>query len=192
VERIAVFAYGSLVDPRSAALTLGREVGPPIPARLEGWRRRWSTFRDNRRVEKTFALADGTIPPFIVGLNLEEGAGSPPGPNGALLEVTRSELERLDLRELRYDRVEVTQVIQADEDFDRIHAYRAKREHFSPEPPRGAVVIGAYVRAVEAAFEELGPGALESFRESTEAPGVAIAEASLLRDRIPPGNPRDW
>lgn len=191
MPRTAVFAYGSLVDPRSASLTLGRQV-VPLPARLEGWQRRWSTFRDNLRVEKTFALADGTVPPFIVGLNLERRAGSRPSPNGALIEVTRSELERLDIRELRYERVDVTAMIDAEERFDRIEAYTAKREHFAPEPPPGGVVIAAYVRALEAAFEALGPGESAAFRESTEPPQVEVVEATLIGDRIPPGNPRDW
>jgi cation transport regulator ChaC len=191
--RIALFAYGSLVDPRSAELTLGRPVDA-VPATLEGWRRRWSVFRDNRRVEKTFVLADGRVPSFIVGLNLEEGQGRIPGPNGALLEVTATELERLDLRELRYDRVEVTAEIatKAPLAFDQVVTFTAKPSNYAPTSPPGAVILASYARAVEAAFESLGPGELELFRATTDPRPVEIVEGVLVRDRIPAGNPRDW
>ena len=72
--RLALFAYGSLVSPASAARTLGRPVEAPAPARLPGWRRRWSLARDNLRSEKTFARADGSAPPYFLGLNIEPTA----------------------------------------------------------------------------------------------------------------------
>jgi hypothetical protein len=92
------------------------------------------------------------------------------------------------VRELRYDRLEVDPM----EGFDRVFTYRAKRANRATEPPRGAVVIGAYVRRVERAFEELGPGQLRLYRETTGPPPVEVIEAVLFRDRIPPGNPREW
>src|SRR5690349_18217740 len=111
MTRLAVFAYGSLVDPRSASLTLGREVSSPLPARLVGWRRRWSVCRDNNNSEKTFAIQpDGEIPPWIIGLNIEPDPDDV-GPAGALLEVTEADLDRLDLREMRYERVDVTAAV---------------------------------------------------------------------------------
>ncbi|MGI8727624.1 MAG: hypothetical protein ACR2K6_08110, partial [Solirubrobacterales bacterium] len=64
------------MDPASASETLGREVGEPTPATLLGWRRRFSQARDNRRCEKTFARSDdGSVPTWILGLNLERAAG---------------------------------------------------------------------------------------------------------------------
>ena len=41
MARTALFAYGSLVDPVSAALTLGRGVEEVWAARLAGYRRRF-------------------------------------------------------------------------------------------------------------------------------------------------------
>jgi cation transport regulator ChaC len=195
VARVAVFAYGSLVSPASAAHTLGRSVPRPLPANLAGWRRRWSTFRDNLAVEKTFARADGGgLPRYVLGLNLEPAQSDSDGeaPNGALLEVTEAELERLDLRELRYDRVDVTASVPADPGFERIVAYVAKREHFAPQPPPDCVVISSYMRALESAFRDLGPGELERFCATTGPPPVEVIEAVLVKDRIPPGNPRTW
>lgn len=193
--KIAVFAYGSLVDPGSAALTLGRAVERPDPAELRGWVRRWSIWRDNLAHEKTFAIQPGgELPPAILGLSIEPSRDpSAPAPNGALLEVSAAELQRLDLREMRYDRIDVTGAVDGgDHGFDAVVAYRAKAEHRAPDPPAGAVVLAPYLRTVELAFGELGPEELAAFRQSTGPPPVPAVEATLVRDRIPAGNPRSW
>ena len=193
VSRLAVFGYGSLVSAKSAGETLRREVGRPQPARLEGYRRCWTLARDNHRSEKTFALADGTLPSHCLGLNLEPDRDGP-APNGGLLELTVAELERLDLREIRYRRLDVTGAVTTDGagGFEAVYAYTARPAHHRPTPPPGTVLIASYLRAVEAAFAELGPGELERFRATTAVPGVEVVEARLVRDAIPPGNPRAW
>lgn len=194
-RRLAVFGYGSLVDPRSAAETLGRPIARPVPARLAGHVRTWTLGRDNLRSEKTFARPDGSLPRFCLGLNLEPNERSA-APNGALIEVTEAELERLDLREMRYDRVEVTEAVTGPDapaaGFDSVFAYRARPEHHHPAPPAGAVLLASYVRAVEAAFARLGDGELTLYRRTTRAVAIETIEATLVRDRIPPGNPRAW
>ena len=198
MTRIAVFAYGSLVDPRSASLTLGREVSSPLPARLVGWRRRWTVCRDNRKSEKTFAIQPGgEIPPWIIGLNIEPDPDDV-GPAGALLEVSEADLERLDLREMRYERTDVTAAVAPLEGdptgevpFDTVIGFSARPEHHAPEPPPGAVIIAAYLRTVEAAFHSRDM--LYAFRGTTETPPVPVVEGELLPgDEIPAGNPRDW
>jgi hypothetical protein len=197
MTRLAVFAYGSLVDPRSASLTLGREVSSPLPARLAGWRRRWSLCRDNLRSEKTFAIEPGGgIPPKIIALNIETCSETEPGPVGALLGVSEAELDRLDLREVRYERADVTAAAVAipgepQHGFDQVIAFTARPEHHAPDPPPGAVIIGAYLRTVEAAFA--AAGLLDEFRATTEPPPVPVVEGALLAgDEIPDGNPRGW
>lgn len=193
MTRIAVFAYGSLVDPASATRTLDRELPPPTPARLGGWRRRWSVVRDNLRAEKTFAVKPGgLVPRWILGLNIEPDPDADEGPNGALLEVSEAELERLDLREMRYRRTDVTASVADPPGFDLVVAYAARPDHYSPEPPPGAVIMAPYARAVEAAFAALGPDELEAYLRTTAAPPVEAVEATLVRDQIPPGNPRAW
>jgi cation transport regulator ChaC len=191
-DRLAVFAYGSLASLASAERTLGRPVRDARPARLAGWRRSWSQARDNLRSEKTFARADGTVPAYCLGLNIERRTG--PGPNGALIEVTEEELDRLAVREMRYDRVEVTAEIAAFESLavDRVVTFTAKRSNYAEAPPRGSIILASYARAVEAAFESLGPGQLELFLQTTEPRPVEIVEGVLVRDRIPAGNPREW
>jgi cation transport regulator ChaC len=192
---LAVFGYGSLADPASAAATLGRPVEPAGLAQLEGWRRRWSVARSNRTTEKSFARADGGPPPeHIVGLTIERAAGEP-GANGVLLEVTEAEAERLDLREIRYDRTEVSADVRPLGEtpaFETVITYVGKRAHRFERPPPGAAVIAAYVRTVEAAFEALGPEQARLYRASTDPLPVEAIEAVLVRDEIPSGNPRAW
>jgi hypothetical protein len=188
----AVFAYGSLVNAASLAETVGRPVEIASLARLRGWRRTWGLARDNEASEKTFALADGTRPRFCLGLDLVPDDDAP-APNGALLALTEAELDRLDLREIRYERVDVTAQIDAEVAFARVVTYRARPEHHAPTPPApNSVLIAGYLEAVESAFDKLGPGQLDLFRETTDPLPVEVVAASLVADRIPAGNPRDW
>jgi hypothetical protein len=53
-------------------------------------------------------------------------------------------------------------------------------------------VVATYPAAIEAAFDRLGPGQLDRFRETTAPIPVPVSKATLIADRIPPGNPRDW
>jgi hypothetical protein len=195
MARLAVFAYASLVAVESTAQALGRPVPPPPPARLRGWRRRWSQARDNHRSEKTFALADGSLPPYILGLNLERGEDGAGPVNGALIEVTEAELDRLDLREGRYDRVDVIGEVElpgGEDPPDLVVAYSAKPEHFAAEPPPGAVILSTYAAATELGFRMLGPGELDLFHATTGPYPVGLAEATLISGKVRPGNPRAW
>jgi hypothetical protein len=191
--RAALFAYGSLVSAVSAGRTLGRPVDGAFAVRLSGWRRRWSQVRDNRATEKTFAHAQsGVVPSHCLGLNVEPDPGAE-GPNGILIEVSEAELERLAVREIRYDRIDVTEAIGVEASpFTRVATFTAKPENFTPTPPPGAVILAPYLREVEAAFGVLGRGQLELFRSTTGPAPVEVIESVLVRDEIPPGNPRDW
>jgi hypothetical protein len=190
-SRLGLFGYGSLVLPASASMTLGRPVGELRPARLHDWRRRFSQRRDNLTCEKTFECDGGWRPEWILGLNVEEGEDDAGPLNGVVIELSEAELDRLDIREIRYDRVEVARSVTGDELPERIVTYKAKEFHFAPEPPEDAVILRTYAEAVETAFEGLGPGELEHYRATTPFPVDRVA-ATLVIDRIPAGNPRDW
>lgn len=193
MSRLGLFAYGSLVSPESASATLGRPVEPAGVVRLAGWRRRWSTIRDNRACEKTFARrSDGELLGHVLGLNLEPSDDDAEAPNGSVLELGEPELERLDVREMRYDRFEVTEHLEQTVHLDEVFAYRAKPGHFAPDPPNDAVVISSYAAFVESAFDALGPGQRELYLATTGPPPVDAVDAVLVEDRIPPGNPRHW
>ena len=190
---LAVFAYGSLVSAASAAATLGRPIELE-PAALAGWGRGFTVVRDNRTSEKTFARRDDrTIPDWVLGLDVAR-AGAGAIVNGALIAVDEAELDRLDLREIRYRRVEVGAAVAgpAAGRFDRVYVYAARPEHHAPVPPPGAVIIAAYEATVEDAFAGLGSGELDRYRATTSPCAAERIEADLVADRIPPGNPRHW
>ena len=190
-----MFGYGSLVSRASIAETLGHEAPAPLPARLKGWRRRWSIYRVNTAHEKVFERVDGKPFQHVVGLNIERApdAQESEWPNGVLIELTENELGRLDRREVRYDRVDVSaSVIAAGAEFDRVFAFTAKAAHFAAETPPDAIIIASYVRACEAAFGELGPEAWEDFLASTGEFPAPVVDARLVVDEIPEGNPRAW
>jgi cation transport regulator ChaC len=189
--KIGLFGYGSLVLPESASMTLGRPADELRPVRLHDWRRRFSQRRDNLTCEKTFECAGGWRPEWILGLNVEEG-GDGAGPvNGVVIELTEAELDRLDIREIRYDRVDVTGSVEGEGLPGRIVTYTAKAFHFAPKPPEDAVILRTYAEAVEKGFETLGPDELDHYRATTPYP-VERVEAKLVIDKIPDGNPRAW
>src|SRR6476659_9010620 len=107
MSRLGLFGYGSLVLDESASITLGRPVGKVQRAQLHHWRRRFSQRRDNLTCEKTFECADGRRPEWILGLNVEQGEDDAGPVNGVVIELSEAELDRLDVREIRYDRVDV-------------------------------------------------------------------------------------
>ena len=191
-SRLGLFGYGSLVLHESASMTLGRPAGELRPARLRDWRRRFSQRRDNLTCEKTFECAGGWRPEWVLGLNVEEGEDEAGPVNGVVIELTEAELDRLDIREIRYDRVDVTSSIEGEELPERIVTYKAKPFHLAPEPPEDAVILATYAAAVETGFEALGPGELERYLTTTGPYPVERVEARLVVDRIPEGNPTAW
>lgn len=194
---LAVFGYGSLVSRASIAETLGHEAPSPIPSRLAGWRRRWSIYRVNAAHEKSFERVDGEPFEHVVGLNIERADGAPQAewPNGVLIELTDEELQRLDRREVRYDRVEVDPGdahTATPHGFERVFAFTAKEGHFAEEAPPSSIIIASYVQACQAAFNELGPTAWEEFMATTGGFPAPVVDARLVVDEIPEGNPRAW
>jgi hypothetical protein len=195
MSRLAVFGYASLVSAESAAQTLGRPVEFTGVARLAGWVRGWTLGREQATSEKTFARLDGTVPAYSLGLNIDRDE-SAAAPNGVLIELSEAELERLDLREIRYLREDVTDAITVTDGdangLDTVYAYRARPERHHPTPPDDAIIIAAYPATIEAAFAALGPDELAVYRETTASPPVEVVDATLVADAIPEGNPRAW
>src|SRR5262249_7158663 len=141
--------------------------------------------------EKTFECAGGWRPEWILGLNVEEGEDDAGPVNGVVIELSEPELDRLDVREIRYDRVDVSGSGEGEDLPERIVTHTAKEFHFAPEPPEDSIILATYAAAVERGFGELGPGELDHYIATTPYP-VERHEAMLVIDRIPEGNPRDW
>ena len=189
--RIGLFGYGSLVLPESASMTLGRPVGEARTARLHDWKRRFSQRRDNLTCEKTFECDGGRRPEWILGLNVEDGEDDAGPVNGVVIELSEAELDRLDIREIRYDRVDVSGSVEGEGLPERVVTYTAKDFHFAPQPPDDAVILETYAAAVERGFGGLGEGELDHYLATTPYPVDRVA-ATLVVDRIPEGNPREW
>lgn len=96
-----VFAYGSLLQPDSAAKTLGRpvELADYVPVRVQGWTRTWTV------ADRVRCTGDGRehLARF---LDLAPGDGASVA--GALIRVTPDELRRLQRRERNYRMEEIT------------------------------------------------------------------------------------
>ena len=102
VSRLAVFAYGSLVSAASAAETLGRPVGAGGPARLDGLAARLDAGARQPRARRRPSPAPTARCRASASASTSSPTEAAPAPNGALIELTEAELERLDLREMRY------------------------------------------------------------------------------------------
>jgi cation transport regulator ChaC len=176
-----VFGYGSLVSPLSLEITLGREVprepGWWAPAELHGYGRSWNygslTTRatwevDGRRVERGLVVSLGLV-------------DAPLSCNGVIVRVNRDDVARLDRRERDYDRVDVTDRIDAGGEVDgrvvtyvprpgAVLRYERYRDHGR------AAISRRYVDLVTSAFEALGPSHRERYAETTMAPDVPIVD----------------
>jgi hypothetical protein len=170
-----VFGYGSLVaEPAVARAT------------LMGHRRVWGVAMDNAIAVpgyKLYALPDGTRPPLAVAfLDLEEADGT--AVEGALLAVDAAALEILDTRERRYERIDVTALIDPAPG-GPVWTYVGRA------PGRARVAAGRagditvaiqrkYIELVEATFAGLGDDALARYRTSTEPPPFPILDLTRI------------
>ena len=185
-----VFGYGSLVDPQSAAETIGR-IPPMIPSVLPGWRRRWNGLTDNRVERRYLCLDCGGAPAWVVCLNCEPDAGSEC--SGVLVGVTDAELAALDDRERRYDRTRVGAdafVPPAPADTP-VWIYERKPELVLDRLPPGerAVLPSAYLALVEKAIAD--PGLVEVPIAPTRliyggTPGTAVCRCAAPTARARP------
>ena len=191
-ETLGLFGYGSLVNRESAEQTLGREIESMRPAVIAGWRRRWSLLRDNPHCEKTFALEDGTVPDWLLTLNIERTGNPADSVNGVVVEITETDLEALAIREIRYRLAEVGDAIAETANGGRVVTYTALPNHAALAPPGGALILDTYLETVERGFRELGAGQLEQFRASTGEPPVPVVSATLIRHEAPARSPVRW
>ncbi|MEU8664205.1 gamma-glutamylcyclotransferase family protein [Actinoplanes philippinensis] len=174
----AVFAYGSLAHPGTAAALcgpharLGRDY---FPAALAGYRRAWTVATDNTAAGREVAYFEpgtGIRPPCQV---LFLDAGPMPGASldGALLPVRAEDLPALDEREGNYRRVLVTEhvdmaAIPAQRRPGRVWLYvgtaEAARAATSGTAAGTAVIWRRYLDRVTSAFS-FYDGVLDRFRE---------------------------
>ena len=173
-----IFGYGSLVSPVSFGVTLGRSitVGDDFHyAVLDGYGRRW-----NYGVGHATGWFDGTeyrIVALGIAASLTETT------NGVIGWVTDAELAYLDRREIGYDRVDVTALIDASEAPDApVETYLPKPESVARYERWRDDGVGAveqrYWDLVAGAFAGFGVAERRRYLDSTPAPEVPVLELS--------------
>ncbi len=151
-----VFAYGSLV------------ARPGERATLLGHRRTWGAAMDNTVAlpgyKRYLDPATGEHPDVRVAF-LALARDPATEVEGVLLEVDDDGLAALDRREANYDRAVVTMATG-----ERAWTYLPSESGAARASTEPVTVARAYRHAVRTAYAALGPGALEAFDASTDAP----------------------
>ena len=186
--RQVVFGYGSLAAHPGAPAS--RELGPHgFIADLAGFVRTWGVAMDNRRDlagYKYYTDRAGRRPPvFVTFLDLVPADGDGAAVNGLCRPVAESELVALDRRERNYERIDVSDRIDAGG--ARVWAYLgsvAGRARCDAGRAAGTAVIDAsYLRAVTAGFAAMGEAEHRRCRSSLEPRGLPVTE--LVRHDLP-------
>lgn len=179
-----IFGYGSLVSPVSFGHTLGRELTPGVDffeAEVAGYGRRWNYATD---VTFTAVGPDGVERSDWVFIALGLKQAHDETANGAVGWVDDSELAALDLRERRYDRVDVTELTTlAPEVSDAlgqmpIFTYVPRAEPvdaFHAARQAGvAAITTRYWDLVDEAFADLGADRRDRYRATTPDAGLPV------------------
>ena len=109
MSRSASSATARSCSPRAPAMTLGRPVAEARPAQLRELApplvpgARQPDLREDLRAAPADAGPSGSW-----GSTSSDGEDAGGPVNGVVIELTEAELDRLDLREIRYDRADVT------------------------------------------------------------------------------------
>jgi hypothetical protein len=183
-----VFGYGSLAA-RSGPLVNRRFQRHGFVADLPGFDRTWGVAMDNRHDlpgYKYYTDAAGRRPAaFVTFLDLRSADTGTATVNGLCLPVGEAELTELDRRERNYERVDVSDRIDAGG--AQVWVYlgsAAGRARLEEGRRRGTAVIDAgYLQAVEAGFSALGEAEHRLCRPSLEPHGLPVAE--LTRHQLP-------
>lgn len=187
-----VFGYGSLVSPVSFGHTLGRDLTPGVDfveAELAGYGRRWNY---GTGVTFTAVGPDGVERADWTFIALGLIRATDESTNGVIGWVDDTELVALDQRESRYDRVEVTELVELAPGASTVVGtapvvtYVPRAEPiaaFEAARARGvAAITGRYWDLVEEAFGDLGPDRRDRYRATTPDPDIPVlvlAEADV-------------
>lgn len=184
-----VFGYGSLVSPASLERTIGRTIDARTDLRaahLAGYGRRWNYGSLHLRGDWEHdgrQVAGGVV----VSLGLETADDEVC--NGTIARVTDGELAALDWRERDYDRVDVTDRVSLDVEFDAGVVADAPIVTYVPRPGAieryvaardagRAAIRASYWTLVDEAFGRLGGDHLRRYR-ATPDPDVPVASIRL-------------
>jgi len=180
-----VFGYGSLAALADGVAPSRSPRAEGFVSDLRGYRRQWGVAMDNRRDlpgYKHYTDADGRRPPiFVCFLDIEaDRRGSV---NGLCVPVDDGRLAALDVRERNYDRIDVSERVDAGG--ARVWAYvgsRAARLRMRWAVAAHLAVIDArYLDTVADGFRALGEGELKRCAPSLQ-PGLLPVLALTRHD----------
>lgn len=172
-----VFAYGSLINPSSAARNLPHlDDRWCLPAHCVGMRRTFGVAfpNDGSQIDKWYADDRGHRPPRILFANLEPFRSVTA--NGVLIPVTRSDLQGLLIRELRYELVDVTSRVRLWDWAPPAHpvtTFLGRAQFTHPQDVAAGVIPAAYLQSIQAGtrfWERRARGFDAAFAASTLHP----------------------
>jgi hypothetical protein len=168
-----IFGYGALAilqDPMVRGESHTRRV---VKGYLRGFRRRWTAGMENCAPLNDGAYyvdaASGIRPDIcVVALSIDESDGDV---NGIAIPVTAAGLPAFDLRELHYNRIDVSGQFSCSLAYP-IWAYKAntqaRMDCMVGGEQRRAYVSHAYVTGVRQAFHDLGAKSWIEYQASTD------------------------
>ena len=158
--RLRIFGYGSLVNPRSIRNTLGRELREEelAVAILRDHVRKWNLV-EWVLIEQ---VNQGKPSPAVF-LDLVPQQGT--RVNGILVPISAKGLSKMDQREKKYDRIDVSALIDPPITDGPVFSYVGKHEYCIPPP--GSCVLIKYEQLVEEGIAYWGEGFARQFRQTT-------------------------
>jgi cation transport regulator ChaC len=191
-QDIFVFTYGSMVNVDSIASTLDYRPAPPngpTAATLAGFERRWNVgVSATSRNDRVYQRSDGT--PFtgmLAYLGIAPSEGSRCG--GAVYRISSHDLWRLDLRELNYTRLDVTERVTwlGKPAGCLVYTYVPKDEvkHRLTDNGQVAVIRQGYSKLVRDGFTALGAEALDDYERTLPQTAYRTEDLTFEMVRAP-------
>jgi hypothetical protein len=155
-----VFGYGSIINLESAAKTLGRPIkdDDAFIVDLQNYVRIW------RVVAPVIVHRDGEQLIHAVFLDIQNQVGK--SVNGILIDLSIDELNKLDIREKHYNRIDITPHVRPPLDNSRIFAYQGKPQFFV-ENFADPKVLARYVDIVYQGIRHWGTDFQEKYEATT-------------------------
>jgi Gamma-glutamyl cyclotransferase, AIG2-like len=184
-----LFAYGSLLGRGDGRGGEGPRPEQLQPALLAGYRRTWNVAMDNSQsipgYKQYLDPATGEpAPGFVVFLNIV--ADDQRRVNGALMQVSASQLVALDQRERNYERTDVSAAL-VDAVPGTVWAYLGSSDALARfragQRTRTAMIDRAYLEAVRRGFATLGQDTAALFDALTDPPPCPVM--ALRRVAVP-------
>lgn len=155
-----VFGYGSLINLESAEKTLGRAVRDEEVRIVDAddFARLW------RLVVQVTVTGYRDNPVNAVFLDIVDQVGEKC--NGILIEVSKDELERLDVREKYYDRIDITENVRPRVSDGKVFVYQGNPKFFAENFPNPRI-LAQYKDIVRKGTLHWGKDFARNFEQTT-------------------------